>query len=425
MTTLRGNVGNRTRLTASFSEKLFRAPRAHSLWRPDYCMIPLVTAKPAPPGVASISRVLMVVGALGIAAGCGPESHFYRTDAAVARDDARSGGRSGDGPTDGGASGGSGGGSGGTIVVGTGGVSSGGMTGTGGGAIGSGGMVGGTGGRGTGGVTTGGVGSGGSATGGMMTGTGGMATGGAATGGAGTGGAGTGGAATGGMGTGGANTGGAATGGAGPRILSIDFVGGSVVGGAGGVTAAPAMAASEVAGFKPSPNWNTAPTPMGSLGALRLGDGTNTGAVVAWNSPPNAANTGIWKNRYTDAPGNPRMMNGYLDPTASNLPATVMVTSLPSNIVSAGYDVYVYSAGDIPSASSRTYNYAIGSTTVVITQMGPSTSAFPGFILAPASGGNVAVFRNLRTSSFTLTATTGSGTRAPVCGIQIVSPTGS
>ena len=49
-------------------------------------------------------------------------------------------------------------------------------------------------------------------------------------------------------------------------------------------------------------------------------------------------------------------------------------------------------------------------------------------VAAPAGGaGNYVVFRNLTSASFTLTATpgTGSPTRAPVNGLQIVAPTGS
>jgi hypothetical protein len=51
---------------------------------------------------------------------------------------------------------------------------------------------------------------------------------------------------------------------------------------------------------------------------------------------------------------------------------------------------------------------------------------FGGYKLAPAGGaGNYIVFRNLTTPFFTLAAIPGTGLRAPVNGIQIVSPTGS
>lgn len=335
------------------------------------------------------------------------------------------GGSGGAGAT--GASGATGGVDGSGGVGGVGGVgltgATGGVPGTGGTATGTGGAGTGTGGAATGGTGTGGrMGTGGSATGGG--GTGGIATGGSGTGGAATGGRGTGGAATGGMGTGGA-----ATGGAGPQILSIDFVGGKTVaaGGGGGTELVPyiAMAATEIAGLKRAANWNGAVGPMGTATALMLMDGTATTASVTWRSPLTAANPGIWQNAYLDAPGDVRMMNGYLDPTATASPATVTVTGLPASFGAAGYDVYVYATGDIPNAAVRTYKYEIGNTMVMVTQTGPNPAAFPGYVVAPAAGTNTVIFHNVTGTSFTLTATPANAAqRGPVNGLQIVSPTG-
>ena len=102
---------------------------------------------------------------------------------------------------------------------------------------------------------------------------------------------------------------------------------------------------------------------------------------------------------------------------------------MPASITAGGYDVYVYMSGDFgTSTSTRTYNYAIGTTMFTVSQTGPSPTTFTSFTLAPAGGaGNYIVFRNLTAASFTLTATPGTGnpTRAPVNGMQIVSPTGS
>jgi hypothetical protein len=192
--------------------------------------------------------------------------------------------------------------------------------------------------------------------------------------------------------------------------------------------AAPAMLAAELAGFKPASNWNSAPMNTGLLASLVLDDGTTTAATLTWTSAAMGANPGVWKNAYPDAPGDARMMNGYLDPTAPATPATIVVSGLPATITTGGYDVYVYMVGDIPSATTRTYGYTIGSTMFTVSQTGPSPITFPGFILAPAGGaGNYVVFRNLTDASFTLVATplTGAPTRAPVNGLQIVSPTGS
>ena len=232
--------------------------------------------------------------------------------------------------------------------------------------------------------------------------------------------------------SGGSGSGGVGTGGVpGPRILSIDFVGGiTSAGGAGGAVLMPAvaMALSEIAGFRPAATWNGAPANMGSLTNLLLGDGTATTAVVSWNSPSTPFNPGVWRNAYPDAPGDARMMNGYLDPSAVATPATITVSGLPNSVTTGGYDVYVYAVGDVPPATTRTYRYAIGATTFTVSQTGPSPTTFPGFTLAPNNGsGNYVVFRAVTGSSFTLTATPGTGapTRSPVNGLQIVSPAGS
>ena len=122
-------------------------------------------------------------------------------------------------------------------------------------------------------------------------------------------------------------------------------------------------------------------------------------------------------------------MNGYLDPAAASTPAVVTVSGLPASITGGGYDVYVYVTGEVGTGTStRTYNYAIGTTMFTVSQTGPTPTSFTSFTLAPAGGaGNYVVFRNLTAATFTLTATPGTGnaTRAPVNGLQIVAPTGS
>ncbi|HVT09871.1 MAG TPA: hypothetical protein VHO67_20555 [Polyangia bacterium] len=308
--------------------------------------------------------------------------------------------------------GGSGAGRGTGGTVGTGGASTGGVAGGTGGVVGSGGVGGvlGTGGV----VATGGVvGSGG------VLGTGGvMATGGVV---------GTGGTSTGGVAGGSAGQGGAA--GLGQVIVSIDFVGGrpSASGSGGsGLMDSPSMAATEKAGLKPAANWNGASGITGTLANLHASDGSATAAAVTWSSPAVYGQPGEWTNGFTDAPGDVRMMNGYLDPVAPGSPATVKVSGLPAAIA-ASYDVYVYAHGDIPDSSTRTYQYAIGSTTVTVSQTGPSTP-FPGLTPATSGGsGNVIVFRKVSGAAFTLTATPGTGaqSRAPVNGLQIVWPSGS
>ena len=214
-----------------------------------------------------------------------------------------------------------------------------------------------------------------------------------------------------------------------PMIISIDFVGGMPPGDSG-VTGTVAMAASESAGVKPAKNWNSAANNTGTQSSLVLADGTATSASVTWNSPVTGTETSAtWTLSWTDAPGDVRMMNGYLDPRATSPPATVTVSGLASPM-SSGYDVYVYCFEDMTWADTRTSKYTIGSTTHTVTQTEPPlVTSFAAFTLAPEAGaGNYVVFRNVTGTSFTLTATPGtslhSTVRAPVNGIQIVYPSG-
>jgi hypothetical protein len=223
----------------------------------------------------------------------------------------------------------------------------------------------------------------------------------------------------------------AMAGASGPQILSIDFVGAvpTQVGGAGGTLLTPIpMGPTEMAGVKTVSSWNSAPTPTGTLAALRLADGTTTTASVTWSSPPTSGGVGVYGVGLEDAVGNARMMNGYLDPTSPATPATIVVSGLPPAMTAGGYDVYVYTLGHLASGT-RTYSYTIGASTITVSQTGPSPTIVPGFTLVPNTNpgmGNYVIFRNLTDASFTLTATPTTGVpRAPVNGIQIVSPTGS
>jgi hypothetical protein len=232
-------------------------------------------------------------------------------------------------------------------------------------------------------------------------------------------------------GSGSGGRGGGGTAGEAPSVLSIDFVGGrwSTAGAAGSVLigAAP-MDPSEVAGVKPAARWNSAAGPVGSLPALTLSSGAVTTASVTWISPPAITGPGEWTKGFVDAPGDVRMMNGYLDPLSSSIPATVVVAGLPEAITASGYDVYVYTTGDIQSASTRTSTYTIGTTSITESEVGPTAATFTGFSQALTGGqGNYVVFKKVTGASFILIAKPGSAAviRAPVNGLQIVSPSGS
>ncbi len=112
-------------------------------------------------------------------------------------------------------------------------------------------------------------------------------------------------------------------------------------------------------------------------------------------------------------------------PDVVRIAATVKFSGLPAAIASS-YDVYVYGYGDVPDNSTRTYQYAIGSTMVSPSQTGPA-APFPGLKQwTSGASGNSIVFRKVSGASFTLTATPGTGdqSRAPINGIRIVWPSG-
>jgi hypothetical protein len=220
-----------------------------------------------------------------------------------------------------------------------------------------------------------------------------------------------------------------AGGGASLTILSVDFVGGlPTADGAAGITAAPALTSTDVAGAKPAAHWNSAFGAAGVLSSLTLADGTSSSAKLTWSSPPTAVTApGVWRLQLSGAGADAIMMDGYLDPTSTALPATILVANLPASLASVGYDVYVYCLGDIALATeTRTYKYTIGATSIMVSQTGVSPTTFGGFqMVAQNNGtGNYVVFHNVTGTTFSLVATPGTGDfkRAPVNGIQIVSP---
>ena len=213
------------------------------------------------------------------------------------------------------------------------------------------------------------------------------------------------------------------------RIISVDFVGGR------SATSGIPMGPTEIAGAKPAANWNSAATGIGLIANLVFSDGVASGASVVWAPPMQTGDLGTWSIGYTDAPGDVRMMNGFLGPTWSAIPATgatlLTVSGLPASIASGSYDVYVYVLGS--PVSMRSYQYAIGSTAITVTQTTgppiPPATPYP-YTVAPDMGmGTHIIFRGVTGSSFALTVKPAAGDtsspRAPVNGFQIVSPSGS
>jgi hypothetical protein len=187
--------------------------------------------------------------------------------------------------------------------------------------------------------------------------------------------------------------------------ISIDFVGGDVP-----------MGSTEVAGVVAASNWNDA---SGAVSSSPLGlvdeNGNALTATVIWNADD------IWQQSITDAPGNVRMMEGYLDDGFQDT-TTVTVSGLPLD--SNGYKVYVYAQGATSGTNTGIYQISGAGITTTSISLTYSSSFNGTFTQANGSVGNYVVFTIPNVAGFTLSAipsTASSGyKRAPVNAIQIV-----
>ncbi len=187
------------------------------------------------------------------------------------------------------------------------------------------------------------------------------------------------------------------------RAISLNF----------GGSATNVMAANETAGVVAAANWNNTQFPNGGKGDVVDNAGAKTTADVTWSADA-AGDLGI-----TDTAGNNRMMRSYI--TGSTNPTKVNVYNLPPSITARGYDVYVYA--DNNNGGARSTNYAIGATSVNLTD--PAGTNYSGpFVFGNNTNGNFVKFYGLTASSFTITATAGTSTDAfkgsPINGVQIV-----
>ena len=185
-------------------------------------------------------------------------------------------------------------------------------------------------------------------------------------------------------------------------MIGFQFVGNGV-----------ALGGGDVAGVVPSANWNPCAGASGTLGQATDNFGLPAGASISWNS------NNVWAIGLADAPGNVRLMNGYLDTTDTST-TTVTVGNIPAAFIRTGYDVYVYCDGDNTYTAG---DYTLGGVTV----QALDRSNFNGTFTAITNGtaGNYLVFRNQTAPNFTLTAAasaTNGGFRAPLNAVQIVSP---
>jgi hypothetical protein len=176
------------------------------------------------------------------------------------------------------------------------------------------------------------------------------------------------------------------------------------------------MASAESAGVVSTTRWNNAAGAARST-PLPLTDasGTRTSATVTWNA------YAAWSTPTVDAPGNARLMKGYLDTSNTSVTTITVVGLMPKT-----YDVYVYVDGE-NREFERTGSYRISGADIAATTVTATDAAnanFSGlFMRADGGRGNYMKF-TITARGFTLTATplsaTGTYLRAPVNAIQIV-----
>src|SRR4029079_12499495 len=144
------------------------------------------------------------------------------------------------------------------------------------------------------------------------------------------------------------------------------------------------------------------------------GSGAATAASVTWLA------NGVWTLPIGDAPGDARMMRGYLD-TSSTSQTTVTVSGLRAG----SDDVYVYVDGDNKTYTrAAAYRLTAAGSDTVVGATDTGNANFDGtFTQASGTPGNYDKFA-ITGDGFTLVATPVSGTnaplRAPVNAIQIV-----
>ena len=193
----------------------------------------------------------------------------------------------------------------------------------------------------------------------------------------------------------------------GTGTISVNFVGG------GGTTVPVPMDPTEIAGAAPAANWNNALGTGGTLTPLLDSAGATTSTSILWGGSPNT-----WSSAAVDAPGDTRLMEGYLD-TGNATTTSVTVSGLsPSKY----YLLYAYASGD---ANGRPGLYSVGTQTYALTTGIFGGTFIKGVSTDPANptAGNYVVFTVTGQPSYTLTATPDlvvNGFRAPLNGVQVI-----
>ncbi|MEW6159771.1 MAG: hypothetical protein AB1813_20260 [Verrucomicrobiota bacterium] len=186
-------------------------------------------------------------------------------------------------------------------------------------------------------------------------------------------------------------------------------------------------------------NWNnlteaSSTGPVGNLVADTATGSQATTTTVEWTSPNTWASTGRGEENNGFSGSDRILMTGYLD-TGNSTTTTITIRDVPSELTGPGYDVVVYSLGGV-SGRGGTYRLldansgaVIGSQVVIRAPASPST--YIG-VFGATSGVNDAdfvVFKNIKVANITVEASTaivgvGGTPRAPVNGVQLVTPSG-
>jgi hypothetical protein len=203
------------------------------------------------------------------------------------------------------------------------------------------------------------------------------------------------------------------------------------------------LSATDVAGVDKiaQANWNnifgndTATTPAGPIVA---NNGSATPVTVDISGSGNTwASQGPRGENNSQMNGNDAvLMTGYLD-TGDATTTKVQISSIPAALTSAGYDVVVYALGGVGNKGGSyrvtdvAGNVLTGADYVAFTALvNPTNYVAVGSNATTPKNGNYIVFKNLKADTIIVEATTenglgtGSGPRAPINAIQLVTPSG-
>jgi hypothetical protein len=215
------------------------------------------------------------------------------------------------------------------------------------------------------------------------------------------------------------------------QVIGIDFYGG----GGGSGTTQEMMSPNETAGVVPRSNWNSFTPNTQTTPQALMTDTGGAGGDVVWTSQ----NT--WNVNHVQAPGDLRMMKGYIDTNDTSI-TTVTVAGLPSSITSVPYSVIVYYDG-ANGTENRVGQFSIGDVTFWGRDAGGEFTGLYTLAQSPidplAGGGaidnnndaaltvpsgNYMIFSGLTGDTFTLSAqasvSAGGTNRAAINGIQVL-----